>query len=100
MGLVIIIIIIIIIRWGVGLVANRGPRWRRDFPRGGSGELVVVGLTFTIILSPCQQDFKDTFAMNITKLAQERGEAIYATVKKKKSVSFKERNMTSFIRAS
>merc|ERR1719270_549005 len=31
------------------------------------------------------QDFKDTFAMNITKLAQERGEAIYATVKKKKS---------------
>ena len=26
--------------------------------------------------------------MNITKLAQERGEAIYATVKKKKSVSF------------
>ena len=34
------------------------------------------------------QDFKDTFAMNITKLAQERGEAIYATVKKKKSVSF------------
>lgn len=25
--------------------------------------------------------------MNITKLAQERGEAIYATVKKKKSVS-------------
>ena len=95
MGLVIIIIIIIIIRWGVGLVANRGPRWRRDFPRGGSGELVVVGLTFTIILSPCQQDFKDTFAMNITKLAQERGEAIYATVKKKKSVSFKERSMPS-----
>ena len=38
--------------------------------------------------------------MNITKLAQERGEAIYATVKKKKSVSFKERSIPSIIRAS
>ena len=95
------LVIIIIIRWGVGLVANRGPRWRRDFPRGGSGEPVVVGLTIAIIIHlPCQQDFKDTFAMNITKLAQERGEAIYATVKKKKSVSFKERSIPSIIRAS
>ena len=33
------------------------------------------------------QDFKDTFAMNITKLAQERGEAIYATVQKKRKQS-------------
>ena len=42
------------------------------------------------------QDFKDTFAMNITKLAQERGEAIYATVKKKKSVSFPGVDFASF----
>ena len=86
--MLIMLMLMLMLRWGVGLVANRGPRWRRDFPRGGSGEPVVVGLTIAIILSPCQQDFKDTFAMNITKLAQERGEAIYATVKKKKSVSF------------
>ena len=49
---------------------------------------MVGGLTIAIIFPPFRQDFKDTFAMNITKLAQERGEAIYATVKKKKSVSF------------
>ena len=89
----------------MGLVAKRGARWRRDFPRGGSGEPVVGGLTIAIIFPPFRQDFKDTFAMNITKLAQERGEAIYATVKKKKSVSFKERSMPncplpSFIRPS
>ena len=34
--------------------------------------------------------------MNITKLAQERGEAIYATVKKKKSVSFPGVDSASF----
>lgn len=34
--------------------------------------------------------------MNITKLAQERGEAIYATVKKKKSVSFEGEECAQF----
>ena len=62
-------------------------RMARD--SGDFQEVAQVGPTSCgVLVMPPVQDFKETFAMNITKLAQAKSEAIYATVQKKEVVNF------------
>lgn len=67
----------------MGPVSRHVEGSRREWQLPGRG----AGWETSLVSSyPFLQDFKESFALNINKLAQEKAEAIYATVQKKKKL--------------